>query len=1584
MKYSLLGGKPSMTTPDYSVESIQVWPVIASNNPTVRPYDGGSYVIPAQYAQYALPLILDYVNGTGKAARAKKCDTSVVVIHQATQNFTYPVRYAKLSKPFVAVSDASKAAPVQVAYLESAGFISGQQYRLMSYAEANSISSTTCVSYITEPHFEPGYPEAQSFREAMKLFVNSGGNFLAECGGVGTYEQCDQDRKSPPDVAKCTGNANEQFFMTDKGLRFNPGAGTTTVNLAPDSPVSQFHGNWTDEGGSITTYALWNTATSTATTFNTSLNVANKAHWVVGTPVSSAIGGYNYYAAHAKLPQFQGGPGGNIVYLTGHSYDLTAGRRVYLNVALIPSNKTCKATVTLTDGTVKIIGDLQVDPCRYGGPDCNTVYNCATPHTSVWQKEGWDYGMELVNGHPLPLALNVTLYNRLNTMVIIDTQNMGSDQRVRNIQKTSRFLFTYQSQWNKVAVGQWFCDHDSVFVQKIGFTDSNTSYDGAGQLAKDNNAAASKILDSLEAALTSTSVVWGDGLRVIHLYTDSPAPTPSATLVSKMNTYKVPVIIATTSGNVAGYNALNLPRTTVVPVTWFDGGVSSFTTNDANDLKYSIWLYPVIDAQKALFTTLPISEIAGSDPIGIASDITSATINFAGQSSTQLTLTATTPVINFNLPGTYGVPGGTSFSPLPYTLKWSIGGTAVIMRDAIFWYEYAKAVPITATVDEYVPITVDVISNIRLSADTNDHTNLFLEVLNITKAGVNVWDTDMQTVSTSDGTEFATSNYYRTDTITFKTNLNKYGTYVVYYQLYDRCVRTISTITLTVNFVNRPPVGTNFVEYTQPGQSVGFTWDLPLEKLSDLETPFSNLKISWNTVTFANSGYLQVFQNGAWVNAVAGTKYASTTQWQFVAYTLANTNATFEYNVYDTDGGVNLQSVTGKFLLTAKPNLPPTISVSPSSNPTLITPQNTSDTFHVTVTDFLDDLWNKVRVESINVNWGELTTLRPESAVDSRTYQLFNTQLGASDVLISNLTLTAGQSSNAATFDFNWKPSATAPFGASYTFVLFSEDPRGLISNKVTVVLRTPDNSPPSVIGITSPGSLPTYNEVNTLTARNLQITLNDPDVIHTERLNMTVVSLPTLGALYYPDGVTAVKVGDVLSYSQFGIPTAAVTVLPLVYKQFAYANGTDTFIVRATDPAGATSSDTPLHIQIDPINWPPVSANVTKSSNGANINFTLAGSDPDTDPLTLTILDISNIQNGHVIYVPTGQTITQGMTITPTSGLNWQQDFTYVVDNQVSHVSTFTFTYTDPANAVSIPYTAKMIVTIPPPNAVDCAVSGWSNWTNCNATCGGGRTNRTRTVTTPASGGGLPCPSLYEENSCNTQVCPVDCVVSGWSNWTNCSASCGGGTQSHTRSIITPAVGTGEPCPTDLVGQQDCNTDDCPPCDTCVPVDCEMTDWSACPLAMPRAALRVRFALAKSLHPRPMAVSRALRTLFSSKTVVTLPAPSIALSANGPRGRSALASALPPGLATSRRTPPTTVLPALLCSTATTALLPRAPICSLQLLRTSPSPHLKILLSMSASLAITMTLTVITGLPRSSSIVFLPTARSEAPMALR
>ena len=58
-----------------------------------------------------------------------------------------------------------------------------------------------------------------------------------------------------------------------------------------------------------------------------------------------------------------------------------------------------------------------------------------------------------------------------------------------------------------------------------------------------------------------------------------------------------------------------------------------------------------------------------------------------------------------------------------------------------------------------------------------------------------------------------------------------------------------------------------------------------------------------------------------------------------------------------------------------------------------------------------------------------------------------------------------------------------------------------------------------------------------------------------------------------------------------------------------------------------------------------------------------------------------------------------------------------------------------------------------------------------------------------------------------------VNCKVSRWSSWTECDKICGSGTQGRSRSILEESAHGGHACPSqkDLTESQPCNTDPCP-----------------------------------------------------------------------------------------------------------------------------------------------------------------------------
>mmetsp|Transcript_47660 Transcript_47660/g.87608 ORF Transcript_47660/g.87608 Transcript_47660/m.87608 type:complete len:730 (+) Transcript_47660:57-2246(+) len=126
-----------------------------------------------------------------------------------------------------------------------------------------------------------------------------------------------------------------------------------------------------------------------------------------------------------------------------------------------------------------------------------------------------------------------------------------------------------------------------------------------------------------------------------------------------------------------------------------------------------------------------------------------------------------------------------------------------------------------------------------------------------------------------------------------------------------------------------------------------------------------------------------------------------------------------------------------------------------------------------------------------------------------------------------------------------------------------------------------------------------------------------------------------------------------------------------------------------------------------------------------------------------------------------------------------------------------------------------------------DCTLSDWAEWSACSAPCGGGTMSRARTVTHHGAIASCSTDSALEQHSsCNVAACDVDCTLSDWTPWSECSRPCrfdetsGVGQQSRTKVVAEPTVGEGH-CPdqtsAERLERQDCNADvACP-----TPVSC-------------------------------------------------------------------------------------------------------------------------------------------------------------------
>ncbi|XP_028394319.1 uncharacterized protein LOC114518504 isoform X2 [Dendronephthya gigantea] len=125
------------------------------------------------------------------------------------------------------------------------------------------------------------------------------------------------------------------------------------------------------------------------------------------------------------------------------------------------------------------------------------------------------------------------------------------------------------------------------------------------------------------------------------------------------------------------------------------------------------------------------------------------------------------------------------------------------------------------------------------------------------------------------------------------------------------------------------------------------------------------------------------------------------------------------------------------------------------------------------------------------------------------------------------------------------------------------------------------------------------------------------------------------------------------------------------------------------------------------------------------------------------------------------------------------------------------------------------------------CPISGnfsaWSEWANCSKPCGNGVMVRSRSCNNPTpSFAGQDCTSLgpqIEQKNCIRESCPERCSCGGWTSWSECTQSCGGGFQTRKRQCTPPKSGV-ESCSNEEQETQLCNLNVCP-------VDGGYSKWS-------------------------------------------------------------------------------------------------------------------------------------------------------------
>ncbi|HYE15546.1 MAG TPA: right-handed parallel beta-helix repeat-containing protein [Pyrinomonadaceae bacterium] len=314
VKWAIQPGKAKDGT-DFTVTAQRIYP--SAIGAASQSFSGGPFVV---HRDYAVP---------AKAVISAYATTNNVAVYETTADVTAPIRHTLTHKPKVAVFDDGGSAAIHTAYLVAAGFTSGTHYDVIPAATLVTVNADACFTIGTEPHWD-GAGGTDPQVNAIRLFVQSGGNFLAECEGISAYEN----------------NATYGRFQTTTGLV--DGAGSTPFQYpSPDLPYSQFVGEMANAGGSIRDYAP---AAGGAYRASTEIHARKSTGGLRGSDGSLAV--------RASVSRLAGTTtGGFVFYLGGHEYttgDITNinGIRLYMNAVMTPSGRPSNCNLTVVPRTI--------------------------------------------------------------------------------------------------------------------------------------------------------------------------------------------------------------------------------------------------------------------------------------------------------------------------------------------------------------------------------------------------------------------------------------------------------------------------------------------------------------------------------------------------------------------------------------------------------------------------------------------------------------------------------------------------------------------------------------------------------------------------------------------------------------------------------------------------------------------------------------------------------------------------------------------------------------------------------------------------------------------------------------------------------------------------------------------------------------------------------------------------------------------------------------------------------------------------------------------------------------------------------
>ncbi|HEY6166678.1 MAG TPA: MBG domain-containing protein, partial [Verrucomicrobiae bacterium] len=284
IKWAIRAGK-GKDEADFSANAFRIAPSVTTASNLF--FAGGPFIIHKDYTNLARPIITAFSNN--------------VAVYQLTADTDVDIRHEIAFHPNIAINTVN--ASIHTDLLDFAGITN-----YTAIADA-SLLYNSCFTIFMEPHNNNTNGVA-----SVKNFVLNGGNFLAECLAVETYE-----------------NAGAGHFQSTSNI-VTDNIGNALVYPNPDLAYSQFigivdpapggsHQDWTLGGGSF----------------------INNGHIHLDNTNGGSVPPPHHAATSSKHAS---GRGGMVFYLGGHDYgaggnDITTinGQRMILNALFIPSTR---------------------------------------------------------------------------------------------------------------------------------------------------------------------------------------------------------------------------------------------------------------------------------------------------------------------------------------------------------------------------------------------------------------------------------------------------------------------------------------------------------------------------------------------------------------------------------------------------------------------------------------------------------------------------------------------------------------------------------------------------------------------------------------------------------------------------------------------------------------------------------------------------------------------------------------------------------------------------------------------------------------------------------------------------------------------------------------------------------------------------------------------------------------------------------------------------------------------------------------------------------------------------------------------